>query len=63
MKPRLDIGTYGTILTRPTPSGRIEARCRYRDWDRVTRIVQATAKTERQAEKALKAKLADRQVF
>jgi len=63
MKPRLDIGTFGAILSRATSSGRIEARCRYRDWDGVARIVQATAKTQRQAEKALKLKLTDRQVF
>jgi integrase len=63
MKPRLDIGTYGAILFRAMPSGHVEARCRYRDWDGVARIVQATARTERQAEKALKAKLTERQFF
>jgi integrase len=41
-------------------NGSVEARARYRDWDGKRREVQATAKTERAAERILKAKLADR---
>ena len=42
-RPRLTIGTYGEIATRRRPSGRIEARARYRDWDGATRLVQKTS--------------------
>ena len=43
-RPRLTIGTYGEITTRRRPSGRIEARARYRDWDGATRLVQARSR-------------------
>jgi integrase len=54
------VGTCGRIFFRPTVSGKIEARARYRDWDGTSRLVQATARTERAAERVLKAKLLDR---
>lgn len=59
-RPRLSIGTFGDITTRVTPSGRFEARTRFRDWDGRTRIVQATGDTAKTAEAALKAKLVGR---
>jgi len=48
-RPRLAIGTFGDITTRTMPSGRIEARTRFRDWDGCSRIVQATGDTARAA--------------
>ncbi|SEE94768.1 tyrosine-type recombinase/integrase [Jiangella alba] len=62
-RPRLPIGTFGEITTRRIARGRVEARTRYRDWDGKTRIVQATADTERAAERALKVKLSERSLF
>jgi integrase len=44
-------------------SGHVRARTRFRDWDGVSRLVQATGATRRAAETALKAKLAQREVF
>ena len=44
-RPRLTIGTYGEVTTRRLPSGRVEARTRYRDWDGIARLVQARAET------------------
>ncbi|WP_120337476.1 tyrosine-type recombinase/integrase [Cryobacterium soli] len=45
------------------PNGRYEARTRYRDWDGHARLVQGTGGTAKAAERALKAKLADRDLF
>ena len=50
----LTIGSFGEIITRILPSGRLEARTRHRDWDGRSRIVQATADTAKAAERALK---------
>ena len=62
-RPRLTIGTYGEITTRRRPSGRIEARARYRDWDGATRLVQASGDTAAAATHALKAKCVDRNLI
>lgn len=62
-RPRLTIGTYGDITTRRRPSGRIEARARYRDWDGATRLVQASGDTAAAATHALKAKCVDRNLI
>ena len=62
-RPRLTIGTFGDITTRVMPSGRFEARTRYRDWDGRARQVQATGATAKAAEGALKAKLAERSLL
>ncbi|GHG60038.1 putative phage integrase [Sinomonas cellulolyticus] len=62
-RPRLTIGTYGEITTRRLPSGRVEARTRYRDWDGVARLVQASAESAAAATRALKAKCADRNLL
>ncbi|TFD03952.1 site-specific integrase [Cryobacterium sandaracinum] len=59
-RPRLTISTFGDITIRVAPSGRFEARTRYRDWDGQTRQVQATGDTARAAERSLKSKLATR---
>jgi integrase len=62
-RQRLTIGTFGDISTRQMPNGRYEARTRYRDWDGHARLVQGTGTTAKAAERALKAKLADRDLF
>ncbi|MEA5457389.1 site-specific integrase [Sinomonas sp. JGH33] len=62
-RPRLTIGTYGEVTTRRRPSGLIEARTRYRDWDGVVRLVQASAASAAAATRALKAKCADRNLL
>ena len=54
--PRLTIGTVGDITTRKVPSGRFEARTRYRD----TRQEQGTGATAAAAERAPKARLVER---
>jgi hypothetical protein len=59
-RPRLAVGTFGEVMFLAKPNGSVEARARYRDWDGKRREVQATGKTERAAERILKAKLADR---
>ena len=59
-RPRLTISTFGDITIRVTPSGRFEARTRYRDWDGQTRQVQASGDTARAAERSLKSKLTTR---
>ena len=62
-RPRLPIGTFGEIWFVPTNSGRVQARANIRDWDGITRPVQATGTTQKSAEIALKAKLAERSQF
>jgi hypothetical protein len=62
-KPRISIGTFGSIGFHDLGAGRVEARTRYRDWDGALRLLQATASTEARAEKALKSKLAQRALF
>jgi hypothetical protein len=60
---RLTIGTFGDISTRQMPNGRYEARTRYREWDGHARLVQGTGASAKAAERALKAKVADRDLF
>lgn len=62
-RQRLTIGTFGEIGHLASPNGRVIVRARYRDWDGKTRLVQATGDTQKAAERALKAKLADRSLF
>lgn len=62
-RQRLTIGTFGDIGFLASPNGRVVARARYRDWDGKNRLVQATGDTQRAAELALKAKLAERSLF
>lgn len=62
-RQRLTIGTFGDIGFLTSANGRVVARARYRDWDGKNRLVQATGDTQRAAELALKAKLAERSLF
>ena len=62
-RPRLTIGTFGTIGFQTSSNGRVTARARYRDWDGKSRLVQATGDTKRAAEQKLKAKLAERTLY
>lgn len=62
-RERLTIGTFGEVGYLDAPNGRVVARTRYRDWDGRNRLVQATGDTRKQAERALKAKLAERSLF
>ncbi|MFV0633074.1 hypothetical protein [Demequina sp.] len=62
-RERLTIGTFGEVGFPDAANGRVVARTRYRDWDGRYRLVQATADTRKQAERALKAKLAERSLF
>lgn len=59
-RPPLPVGTWGDVTTHSTPSGRWEARARYRDWDGTTRQVRRTADTPRKAKQALTAALTRR---
>jgi hypothetical protein len=45
----------------PTADGQFEARCRFRDHDGVTRLVQRISKTKTDAQNNLKASLRERQ--
>lgn len=60
VRPRLPIGTAGDIACSTADSGTVTARARFRDWDGVTRLVQASGRTRAAAERALKEKLAAR---
>lgn len=62
-RPRTPIGTFGTIGHRTLPSGRYEARARYRDWDGKSRLVQVVAASRAAAERELKKRLAQRSLF
>lgn len=62
-RPRTPIGTFGIISTSRTAQGRHIARTRYRDWDGKSRHVQVTANTRPAAERALKKKLSERDLF
>lgn len=56
----LPLGTPGSITVSPLPNGSFRARCRYRDYDGVTRPVEAWGKTKTAARNALHAALKDR---
>lgn len=62
-RERLTIGTFGEIGYLDAANGHVIARTRYRDWDGKSRLVQVTGATRAQAERVLKAKLADRSLF
>lgn len=59
----MTIGIFGEIGYIPTARGRVIARARFRDWDGKARLVQATGASRKAAERALKAKLAERVLF
>lgn len=60
-RPRLPIGTAGTIRTNELPSGQWDARASYRDHDGKTRDLRARGATEAKAKAALRVKIRDRQ--
>lgn len=63
VRPRTPIGTFGVISTCRTDGGRYVARTRYRDWDGKSRHVQVTGATRPAAERSLKKKLVERDLF
>jgi hypothetical protein len=62
-RPRTPVGTFGAITTARANGGRYVARTRYRDWDGKSRHVQITADTRPAVVRALKKKLAERDLF
>lgn len=54
-RPPTPVGSYGAIITMPTADGQFKARCRFRDHDGVTRLVQRIGKTKTGAQNNLKA--------
>lgn len=54
------IGTYGSISTSQNSRGKWVAKARFRDFDGVTRLVQASGDTEAKAKSALRISLRDR---
>ncbi|ABW10847.1 hypothetical protein Franean1_1401 [Parafrankia sp. EAN1pec] len=58
-RPSLPLGTYGKITVYPT-GARYRARCKYRDFDGVTRQVERYGSTSAAAERELKTALRDR---
>jgi integrase len=60
-RPPIPVGSYGKITTLPVTAGQFEARCRFRDYDGVTRLVGRQGKTKTAAENNLKAALRERQ--
>lgn len=58
-RPPLPIGTYGKIKTYPEGGG-FRARCRFRDYDGVTRPVERVGRSKTAAENNLRAALRDR---
>jgi len=63
VRPSTPIGTFGVITTRRTDGGRYVARTRYRDWDGKGRHGQGTGATKPGAERTLKKKLSERDLF
>ncbi|WP_448809907.1 tyrosine-type recombinase/integrase [Agromyces bauzanensis] len=59
-RPRLAIGTYGTIQATEVTKGRFRAMTRFRDWDGRTRQVAATGASRNAAITALKQHLQER---
>lgn len=59
-RPRLSLGTYGSIRTYEIPNG-FRAETKYRDWNGRDSIVKRVGPTKAKAEQALKDALRDRQ--
>src|SRR3546814_1259018 len=59
-RPPTDLGTWGSIHTFRVRDGAYRARTRIRDADGMTRQVTATGTTKAAADRALRAKLAER---
>lgn len=60
-RPRLAVGTAGTVTTKPDPAGGYRARCSVRDPDGRLREVSRWRKTKASAERALRDAIAGRQ--
>jgi integrase len=60
-RPPLPVGTYGRVSFVELPSGEIQARARFRDYDGRTRLVSKVGHSKAAAERALKAELTSRQ--
>lgn len=59
-RPSLPVGTAGSITVNPVPTGGYEARCRFRDYDGVTRPVERRGKSRQAARAALNEHLKER---
>ncbi|MCB0909150.1 MAG: site-specific integrase [Nocardioidaceae bacterium] len=62
-RPRLPIGTHGSITSLVLPDGRVEVRTRYRDGDGKTRQVSVRAASRSAATTELKKRLAARNLY
>lgn len=60
-RPPLPLGTFGKVLFLDQPSGRVQARVTFRDYDGQTRLVSRLGTSRAAAERALKAELTQRQ--
>src|SRR3954452_8202580 len=60
-RPPQPVGTYGRIHFVDQPSGEIQARTRFRDYDGHVRMVTKVGRSRASAERALKAELSNRQ--
>lgn len=60
-RPPQPVGTYGRIHFVDQPSGEIQARTRFRDYDGRVRMVTKVGRSRASAERALKAELSNRQ--
>jgi integrase len=59
-RPQLPVGTWGNIRREQVGPNRFRARARFRDYDGITRDVEAWGPTGAAAERALRVKLRDR---
>lgn len=59
-RPPLPLGAHGSISVREMPGGAFRARCRFRDFDGVTRDVVRHGASKAAAERALKGAVAER---
>ncbi len=60
-RPPLPLGTFGKVLFVTQPSGQIQARAKFRDYDGRVRLVSKMGASRAAAERALKAELTVRQ--
>jgi hypothetical protein len=60
-RPRQPVGTYDRIYSVDQPSGEVQARTRFRDYDGRVRMVTKVGRSRASAERALKAELSNRQ--
>lgn len=59
-RPSLPVGTAGSVTVNPVATGGYEARCRFRDYDGVTRPVERRGKSRQAARAALNEHLRER---